>query len=149
MATEPVPVSAVKSALDDEWNVANVDNTSAKPVFLEVNGPDDRLRFNLNQGDTVLIRAGTPSMAENFIGNYKYGNRIYNVEIELWTKNQRQRLYDLMREIRRSVHNTKHSLDDFQRWQVVNFIEPTNAQANIWTGSMTIVLENNSIFLET
>jgi len=149
MPTEPVPVSEVKSALDSEWTFANVASTADKPVFVEVNGDGDRIRFNTQISDTILIRPGTPAMAENFIGNYKYGNRIYNVEVEIWTSNERQRLYDLMREIRRSVHNTKHSLTNFQRWQVINFIEPTVAQANIWTGTMTLVLENNSIFLET
>lgn len=149
MPTEPVPVEDVKDALAAEWVFGNVANTTVNPLFIEVNGDAERLRFNLNVNDSLLIRAGMPAMAENFIGNYKYGNRVYNVDIEIWTKNERQRLYDLMREVRRSVHNTKHSLTNFQRWQVVNFIERTEAQQNIWMGTMTIVLENNSILLET
>ena len=149
MPTEPVPVEQVKDKLSATWVYGNVASTSANPVFVEVNGEGERIRFNTQISDTLLVRPGTPAMTENFIGNYKYGNRYYNVEVEIWTNNQRQRLYDLMREIRRVVHSTKHGLTHYQRWQVTSFVEPTIAQANIWTGTMTILLENNAILLET
>ena len=149
MPTEPVPVEEVKDKLNSAWTYSNVANTTANPVFVEVNGDGERIRFNTQISDTLLIRPGTPAMTENFIGNYKYCNRYYNVEVELWTKNERQRLYDLMREIRRVVHANKHGMTNYQRWQVTSFVEPVVATANVWTGTMTILLENNAILLET
>ena len=149
MPTEPVPVEQVKDKLSSAWTYSNVANTTANPVFVEVNGDGERIRFNTQISDTLLDRPGTPAMTENLIGNYIFGNRYYNVEVELWTKNERQRLYDLMREIRRVVHANKHGMTNYQRWQVTSFVEPVVDQANIWTGTVSILLENNAILLET
>ena len=54
-----------------------------------------------------------------------------------------------MREIRRVVHANKHGMTNYQRWQVTSFVEPVVDQANIWTGTVSILLENNAILLET
>ena len=88
-------------------------------------------------------------MEETPIGNWKYGNRTYNIEIELFTLNSRQRLFNIMQEIRRICHARKHSLTNFQRQQFLNFIEETSDQVNIWTGTVEITLENNAVLLET
>ena len=149
MPTEPVPVEQVKDKLSSAWTYSNVANTTANPVFVEVNGDGERIRFNTQISDTLIVRPVTPAMTENFIGNYKYGNRYYNVEVELWTKNERQGLYDLKREIRRVVHANKHGMTNYQRWQVTSFVEPVVDQANIWPGTVSILLENNAILLET
>ena len=88
-------------------------------------------------------------MDETPIGNRKYGNRVYNIEIELFTLNSRQRLINLMQEIRRICHSRMHSLTNFQRQQFVGFNEETGEQVNVWTGTVDIVLENNAVLLET
>ena len=88
-------------------------------------------------------------MDETPIGNRKYGNRTYNIEIELFTLNSRQRLFNLMQEIRRICHARMHSLTNFQRQQFVGFNEETGEQVNVWTGTVEIVLENNAVLLET
>ncbi len=70
MPTEPVPVEQVKDKLSATWVYGNVASTSANPVFVEVNGDGERIRFNTQISDTLLVRPGTPAMTENFIGNY-------------------------------------------------------------------------------
>ena len=46
-----------------------------------------------------------------------YGNRVYNLELELYTNSGRHRLYDIVKEIRRICHARMHSLTSFQRIQ--------------------------------
>jgi len=41
------------------------------------------------------------------------------------------------------------TLTSFQRIQFGTFSEATQEQVNIWTGTVTIILENNAILLET
>jgi len=148
MPTEPLPVNDVLNMLDDTWEYSKVSGTSKKPGFIEVTGADDPLRVDLNVNDHIIGRAGTPAVDEQPIGNYKYGNRNYMVQLEVYTLSSRQRLYDIMREIRRICHVKVHSLTDFQRMKFVNFSEQTQQQVNMWTGIISIQLENRAILLE-
>ena len=143
---EPLPIKDFLDELDAQWNASNV----AEPKFIEVTGAtNDPLRFNLNVGDVVFGRAGAPAIEETPIGNWTYGNRVYNIGLEVYTKTSRQRLYDLVKEIRRVCHARMHSLTSFQRIQFEAFTESTQEQVNVWTGAITIKLENNAILLET
>ncbi len=54
-----------------------------------------------------------------------------------------------MQEIRRICHARMHSLTNFQRQQFMSFNEEAGEQANIWTGTVQIQLENNAVLLET
>ena len=143
---EPLPIKDFLDELEAQWNSSNV----AEPKFIEVTGAtNDPLRFNLNVGDVVFGRAGDPALEETPIGNWTYGNRVYNISIEVYTRVSRQRLYDLVKEVRRICHARMHSLTSFQRIQFGAFTESTQEQVNIWTGTITIKLENNAILLET
>tara|TARA_R110002020_G_scaffold423028_4_gene632140 strand:- start:1579 stop:2022 length:444 start_codon:yes stop_codon:yes gene_type:complete len=146
MANEPLPVKDFLDELDTQWNTSNV----VEPRFIEVTGEtSDPLRFDLNVKDVVVGRPGNPAFNEQPIGNWTYGNRTYNIDIELHTISNRQRLYNLVQEIRRICHARMHNLTNFQRIRFVNFQEMTTEQVNIWTGVITIQLENNAILLET
>ena len=149
MPTEPVAINEFLVDVENQWAYSNVAGTSAKPAFVEVTGDDEPMRFNLNVNDHLVGRAGSPALEETPIGNWKYGNRMYSLEIDVYTLTSRQRLYDLMREMRRICHARKHSLTNFQRQQFVNFQELTQEQANIWAGTVSINLENNAVLLET
>ena len=143
---EPLPVKEFLDELDTQWNASNV----SEPKIIEVTGStNDPLRFNLNMGDAVFGRAGSPALEETPIGNWTYGNRIYNLELELYTNSGRQRLYDIVKEIRRICHARMHSLTNFQRSRFVSFQEMTQQQVNVWSGLINIQLENSAILLET
>ena len=133
MANEPIPIDDVFTELDNQWNASNV----TKPSFIKVNAANQPIRFDLNVGDHLIGRTGSPAFQETPIGNWKYGNRTYNVEIELFTLDSRQRLFNLMQET------------NFHRQQFTSFSEETGEQVNIWTGTVEIVLENNAVLLET
>ena len=116
---------------------------------MEVTGSGDPLRVDLNVNDQIIGRAGNPAMDEQPIGNYKYGNRQYMVELTVYTLVDRQRLYNIMREIRRICHVKVHGLTNFQRVKFVNFSEQTQQQVNMWVGTIGIQLENRAVLLET
>jgi len=146
---EVLPITTLLTDLDGgtpaNWNTSNV----TKPAFVEVNGANEPFRFDLNVADHVIGRAGSPVLEETPIGNWKYGNRTYNIELTLYTLVSRQRLYDLMGEIRRICHARRHGLTNFQRQQFMRFNEETGEQANVWVGIVDITLENQAILLDT
>ena len=145
MADEPIPIDAVMSDLNGQWNASNV----TKPSLTTVNGESQPYRFDLNVGDHIIGRTGSPAFDEVPLGNHKYGNRFYNIELELFTLTSRQRLYNLMQEVRRIMHARRHSLTNFQRQMFTTFNEEVGEQANVWTGTVQIQLENNVVLLET
>ena len=145
MADEPIPIDAIMTDLNSQWNASNV----TKPTLITVNKTNEPIRYDLNRGDMLIGRTGSPSFDEQPIGNWKYGNRAYNVEIELWTLNSRQRLYNLMQEVRRLCHARMHSLTNFQRQEFIDFNEEVSDQVNLWTGTLGIQLQNNGVLLDT
>tara|TARA_R110000744_G_scaffold374226_1_gene486885 strand:- start:49 stop:498 length:450 start_codon:yes stop_codon:yes gene_type:complete len=149
MPTEPIAIKDFLVDLNSQWTYSNVSGTTKKPAFVEVTGASEPMRFDLNVNDHFVGRAGSPAMEEEPIGNWKYGNRTYNLDIEVYTLSGRQRLYDLSRELRRICHSRMHSLTNFQRQRFVNFNELTQEQANVWSGTITVTLENNAVLLET
>ena len=140
MANLPVPVSLLKTEVSAQWDTDNV----AAPNFIEVNVSAQSLRYDLNVKDALLFRAGSPTIAEEPIGNWQFVNRVYNVELELSTQVSRQRLYNMVQEIRRICYSRRHSMSDFQRLQFEGFNEVTQNQANIWVGTVSIQLVNNA-----
>ena len=143
---EPLPVKDLLAEFDAQWNASNV----VEPRFIEVTGStSDPLRFDLNVKDVIVGRPGNPAFSEQPIGNWKYGNRLYAVELEISTNKDRQRLYNIIAEIRRLCHARMHSLTSFQRIMFATFQEMTQQNVNVWTGLVVVQLENNGILLET
>ena len=145
MANDPLPVKQLLDEFDSQWNASNV----TEPEFIEVTGANEPIRFNLNRADHIVGRAGSPALREEPIGNWTYGNRFYAIELEVHTLDSRQRLYNLMQEARRICHARASNLSGFQRIQFMNFGELTTEQVNLWSGSITIELQNYAITLET
>lgn len=145
MADLPVPVALLKTEISGQWETDNV----AAPSFIEVNVSAQSLRYDLNVKDALLFRAGSPTISEEPIGNWQYVNRVYNVELELSTQISRQRLYNMVQEIRRICYDRRHSMTDFQRLQFEGFNELTQEQANIWVGTVSIQLVNNAVQAST
>lgn len=142
---EAIPITHVMTELDGQWNISNV----VKPTLIEMMGATDPARYNLNAGDVIIGQPGSPALVETPIGNWKYVRRQFNIEIQLLTRQSRQRLYDIMAEIRRICHARRHSMTSFQRIQFNQFTENVGETANVWTGSVDIQLINEDILAET
>ena len=54
MPTEPVPVTDLLTDIEGQWTFSNVSGTSKKPGFIEVNGANEPLRYNLNVKDQII-----------------------------------------------------------------------------------------------
>ena len=143
MANEPMPADELLTDFNSQWNTSNV----AKPNLVVVTGNGEPLRFDLNVADALVARS--TSFSETPIGPWKYGNRVYSVSLELWTLRERQRLYNIMQEVRRICHARIHSLTNFQRIQFLNFTEMTTDTVNVWMGTVQVDLVNDSVLLET
>ena len=143
MANEPLPADDLLTEFNSQWNTSNV----AKPNLVVVTGNGEPVRFDLNAGDAVVAR--NTAFSETPLGNWTYGNREYTVTLEIWTLRERQRLFNLMQEIRRICHSRMHNLTNFQRIQFLNFNEMTTDTLNVWMGNSQIALVNDSVLLET
>ena len=142
---EPLPVSDALSELNSQWNASNV----VKPVLIELNsGTATAIRIDLNRGDYLIAQPGTPTLDELPVGNWNYVNRSYSVVLELQTRSSRQRLYDLMAEVRRICHARRHSMTNFQRLQFSNFNEASEDQLGVWIGTIELALVNENISAE-
>ena len=152
MQTQPLSTKEILTEINSQWTAGNVDSTT--PIFIEATGTGtdstaDALRFDLNRGDIMVSRPGSPSFEEEPIGNWLYGNRTYNITMEIYTRKDRQQLYNLMREVRRICHARKHSLTNFQRLQFMAFTEETTEQVNLWFGTANLQVVNQMVLLET
>jgi len=145
-SAEPMPTLVLKTVLDEQW--LTYSNTIPKPRLIDINDGVTPLRHDLFTGDTILIQLGTPGEEETWRDSWYYVDRTNRVELQIFTKVSRQRLYDLKQEIRRIIHNQKHSLDDYQVLRYTGFTEYNREQFNMWGGNITCTLENNRIMME-
>ena len=141
---EPIAVTDILSELNTQWNASNV----TKPQLVELNGPEGVFRIDLNRADYIIGQPGSPTMEETPIGNLKFVDRTYSVTLTVHTRDSRQRLYDLMREVRKICHVRRHEMTNFQRLQFLNFNEDTTEQANVWTGTVTVQMVNQNVLAE-
>tara|TARA_R110000824_G_scaffold401764_1_gene615216 strand:- start:27618 stop:28049 length:432 start_codon:yes stop_codon:yes gene_type:complete len=141
---EPIPVAEFIALLNTHWSASNV----TKPVLSERNNGTSE-RIDLNRGDYCIGSPGSPTLDEEPIGNWTYVNRTYTVSIELTTKVSRQRLYDLVAEVRRVCHSKLHNMTNFQRVQFSSFNESVDDALHIWQGTCDIQLTNANIIAET
>lgn len=141
------PLSDVKSLLDAQWNAGNV----TEPTLVEINHVDTPLRHDLaNNGDVLLVRAGFPAIEETPIGNHTYGNREYIVQLDIFTIEDRDRLWSLVNEVARICHANRHSMSNFQRILFEGMDElGVQEFENLWGATVTIGLENRAVLLET
>ena len=140
----------VKALLDAQWNASNV----AEPTMRVINHNDTQIRHDLvNAGDLLTVRADSPYFRETPVGNHKYGHRVYNVLLELWTTNAsngRDRLYDLGEEVRRILHNQRHGMTNFQRIIFIGMDEiGIEENEQVWGAQVQVELENRAVLLET
>ena len=141
---EPIAVTDILSELNTQWNASNV----TKPQLVELNGPEGIFRIDLNRADYIIGQPGSPTMEETPIGNWKFVDRTYSVTLTVHTRDSRQRLYNLMREVRKICHVRRHEMTNFQRLQFLNFNEDTTEQANVWTGTVSVQMVNQNVLAE-
>ncbi|MFH1547228.1 MAG: hypothetical protein ABIC57_01960 [bacterium] len=150
---EAVPVFSIYEALDKYWE--EYSGSIPKPRLFDIGRDGRTIRVNMEDflqtghHDIIVMRPGTPTLEENPIGNWIYGNRTGQVVLEMYTKHSRQRLYDMVRETRRIMHLRMHSVEGYQRVQFKSFVELTDEPFSIHIARVTLELVNNAVLLET
>ena len=145
---EAIPSDTIQTMLSGQWTRSNYSGT-ADPTFVDVNDGTTSVRYDFRSGDLIIIAVDNPAMDERPIGTWVYGHQTTRVLVELYTSNSRQRLYDLMREVRRVCHSQMHSLTSYQRVQFVSFNELVETTQRVWIGRIIIELLNSAVLLNT
>lgn len=150
---EVIPTAEMYELLDKNWSEHA--GHIAKPRLFDLGREGRTLRVDLDrilggQGrqDLVIIKPYSPTLEEQPIGNWTYGNRVYNVLLEIYSPTSRQQLYNLMQEIRRICHYKMHSSVGFQRVQFQSFEELYEENFNLWVSDVTVQFVNNAVLLE-
>lgn len=145
MADLAIPIRSYLTDLETNYNPVNVD--SSLPRFIEATEDNEPIYFNLTAGDAIVGKAGLPTFEEVPIGNWKFVNRAFNIELEVYTNKNRQQLYNLVQEIRRLAYSTRHSSTDYQRVQFQQFNELPEGKTNMWHGTMRLKLTNDAVYV--
>ena len=162
--SEYLPSEEIIKLLNTTWT-NNTDGVPDKPTLIEAAGTGvdnaaDPVRFDLNMADVIIARPGSPAFEEQPIGNWIYGNRNWNVELEIYAQTRsvdgnsvhgKQQLYNMMREIRRmcNANRIMPATSKFQRLQFMNFTVETQQAVNVWYGTINLQLVNMAVPLET
>jgi hypothetical protein len=133
-----IPTDDLKTLLDAQWD--NQSGNVPKPNFLIANSGTDPIRYDMVQGDWIILAPDSPAESEQPIGTWQFGKHIWRISLTVATKRSRIRLWDMRREIRRICHDQIHSMTNFQRIQYVNFMEFVDAQQLVWMGKIQIEL---------
>ena len=88
--SEYLPSEEIIKLLNTTWTTTT-DGVPDKPTLIEASGTGvdndaDPVRFDLNMGDVIIARPGSPAFEEQPIGNWIYGNRNWNVELEIYAQ---------------------------------------------------------------
>ena len=150
---EPIPGHIVKTLLDEKWD-ATLQQKIPKPHIHEVG---EEIRVDIKLGDTVKdyaeVSMSTAGEREVWRGPWSHADIVAEVQVKLTTAESRQRLYDLMQQVRRIVRVNKHNRDYlgdvFQALRYVRFQENVTGRVKNWEGVCYMQLEAAGVEQET
>ena len=133
----------VKDLLTAQWDSGNV----TAPTFFDLNDATTPIRINLRTADYLVITLDR--IQYDPIGTWIYGHERTQIAIEVYTKDSRQRLYNLARETRRVCNDRIHSVTGYQRIQYQSFNEMIDTPQDLWIGRISIELLNSATIRNT
>lgn len=143
---ESEPLETFKDLLNDNWVSYQ---EIPVPTIIIANDPDEAIsRISLMDSDYIIISAGTGGQIK-MRGNWTYYDKTFEIMLNILTKESRQRLRNIYKEIRSICFINKHIFTGWQLVRPIRFGEMTNMDLNIWRGEFLINLENNAILAET
>ena len=143
---ENEPLEDMKELLEDNWEQFK---EHPLPIVVISNDPDDAAsRINLNEGDHIIIKMeGSENI--KYRGNIKYRDSTFPIVLEVQTKESRQRLRDLWRQIKAICFDNLHDFPNWQLIRLVGYTEMVNANLSIWKAIIRINLESAGVAVET
>lgn len=143
---EYVPQESLKTLLVNNWKAYQ---KLPKPTFIVVNdATDPYARFNLGDGDVVTIRQEGPEIIK-YRGNVSYYDRSLPLVVEMWTKQDRQRLRDIQKQIKGIIFDHLFALAGYQIMTLKSYTELVNDALNIWKAELRLTADSAGICVDT
>lgn len=150
---EPIPSLMIKQLLDTEWD-ETLQQKIPKPHIIDVG---ENIRVDIKLGDSprdwIEVSLSNSGEREIWRGEWQYSDIVAEVQCKIETALSRQRLYDLMQQVRRIVRVNKHNRDflgsTFQVLRYTRFTENVAGKANTWEGTCFMQLEAAGVDQET
>ena len=143
-----MPPQKLKNLLEDFWST--LEGHVPIPNIVVINS-DEELRQLIGRKDLLAIRTDSGGEKETLRNAWAYKDVRWDVLIEIWTMENRQRLYDILLVIRGICHSKVHSSSEtgFQVLKYVGFVELTTDLKNVWVGNIRVSLESSGVALDT
>lgn len=139
---EPVPSEIVRDLLKEAW--VAVERLPLPEIHIMNDVTMGGETFHLEEGDAIII--GEVTEDENQAGHtYEFKDFQVTVPIEIHTRVSRQRLFDLMAEVRRIVYMFQRSIRPYQQLYYDRFQEASEGQHKYWRGTSTIRLTSKLV----
>lgn len=130
---EPVPGEIFRDLLKQEWIETEV---CPRPTIVIVNDREHSGQHQLKDSDVIFIDAN--QLSEEQRGHrYEHKDMEVPLTFEFKTVVSRQRLWNLMAEVRRIVYKWMMSARPYQQLYWDGFNDTSDGAKNVWTGVAT------------
>lgn len=144
--SDSVPVETLKTLLQTYWEAFK--EVTIPNIVIVNDSEGEFMRADYTLGDYIFISA---EGAQNikYRGNISYYDRTYPINIQIGTKENRQRLEDLWKMLKAILFDQKHDFTDWQLIRILSYTEMTNQDQSIWRASVRIQLESAGVCVES
>ncbi len=143
---ESIPLDTIKDILELNW-IPYLECPT--PILVVTNDPEEVYsRFNLNDGDHIIIKTGGPEQIK-YRGNIEYYDRTYPIVLDLLTKDSRQRLRDIWKQVKAICFAKKFDFTGYQLIQLISYTEMVNEQLNIWRAEVQLQVTAAGVCIDT
>jgi len=139
---EPVPPEVVRDMLRHAWVVAARLPQPQIHIMNDITMNSEQM--HLDSSDYVIVEEIRIDERQRGY-SYEYKDVDVIVPIRIHTKNSRQRLYDIMAEIRRIVYTYQRAIRPWQQLYYDNFQETSVGQHLYWQGVCTVRLTSRVV----
>lgn len=139
---EPVPAEIMRDLLDQEWAVH--DTLRPRPAFYVKDDKGDPGQVDLARSDVIVVTV--EEVAEQQRG-YKYEFKDVEVPLvlEIYSRQDRQRVYNLVAECRRIVYRWQRAMNPYQQMYWDRFVDESEGRLRNWKISAYVRLTSLAV----
>jgi hypothetical protein len=146
-SAESSPPETMKDLIDSRW--VSFKNVPKPTVIVSNDATDPYIRFNLNDGaDIIIIYQSGPEMIK-YRGNISYYDKSFPLQLDIWTKQDRQRLRDIWKEIKGIIFDHLFGFTGYQIIRIKGYTEMVNDSVNVWKGQVKLSVDAAGVCVET
>lgn len=142
LGAEPVHGEIVRDLLKQTWIPTERVDRPEIHLMNDLTMPAERM--HLKKADYILL--AEPNVQESQHGHsYEYKDIDVTLQMEIYTIQGRQRLYDLWAEVKRIFYTYQHVVRPYQQLHVDNFTESLRDKHGFWAGTAQVRLESKAV----